>query len=1062
MSNGILELPGEANPLTENILIHVLKGASSSNQQQIQTSTKQLQTWETQEHYYVYLQSAFIDRRLPLEVRWIAITQLKNGIDKYWRKTANNAVSKQDREVIRSRLLESGLNEGDARLAKANALTTAKIVRYDYPSAWPDVITQLIHGLRASAGSDTNPLHLQNVLTITTRVVKELATARLRPIKAGLQAAAPELLRVLGQIFAHKLEQAISGLKSGDVDPAYTVRSLAECILSIKVCRRLLVAGYESPHRESEVQELVSLVDRHFSELLGLCYRSYRSGGEAELLTTHLKKLLVQFGKLYVDLSQNHPVSFVLLDGQTRLQQCWQLVTQFGSVFRSQQPESAQVGTGGDQAEVLILEDVALKALLTFRACLKLLTSPSRGGLHFKKEPQKDEEYTRAKSILADQVFTSSFAIEIVQLLTSQYFILTARDLCEWEEEPDEWEKREEAEGEDFETSIRSCAEKLFLDVAINYKDAVLPPLIEAFRTAASPDNNDIQLKDSVYTAVGLAAAVLEQHLDFDSFVTSCVVSDVQRTQPGCKILRRRVAILLGQWISIKVGEASRPTIYEVFRYLLDKSQPENDEIVRVTAGRHFRNVADDWNFRPESFLPYAPDILTRLMGLIEEVELPETKLTLLNTISVIVERLENHITPYADRILSLLPPLWEQSGEENLMKQAILAIMTRLFTSMQAEGSKYHHLALPIIAGAVEPGSDSQLYLLDDALDLWHAVIQQSPSESSAQIHPDLASMTRFIIPTLELDGDALRKILEITESCILLMPSVMLDEQFLSALLTKLAALLGEVKTDVSGHITNVVEYLMRAADLTNGVAGLLSLEKVLWQSGFFGGLVSGLKESWEAHQITGPKSYNCKVVGIVETDYFALLARITYAAPESLIDLLRVTESATAPPALPRREELEDTVARITWLLDEWFGHAEDVSEPGRRKLMCLALSKLLTLHQPFILTRLQSLMNMWTDVITELTEGQEDKSIDCLVFGTANTAVSENEGITGPEDERRRILDAADPVHAVNLVALVKEILVNCIQRCGGEQQFRDEWLVNVDKDVVAAFGALGIL
>lgn len=83
-----IEVPGEANPLSENLLIHSLRSASSSDPHQIQTGTKQLQQWERSEGYYVHLQSAYLDRRLPLEIRYLAIIQLKNGIDKYWRKTA--------------------------------------------------------------------------------------------------------------------------------------------------------------------------------------------------------------------------------------------------------------------------------------------------------------------------------------------------------------------------------------------------------------------------------------------------------------------------------------------------------------------------------------------------------------------------------------------------------------------------------------------------------------------------------------------------------------------------------------------------------------------------------------------------------------------------------------------------------------------------------------------------------------------------------------------------------------------------------------------------------------
>lgn len=88
-----IEVPGEANPLSEGMLLHVLKAASSADPHQIQTGTKQLQEWEKSPSYYKHLQSIFIDRSLPIEVRYLAIIQLKNGIDKYWRKTATKFVS---------------------------------------------------------------------------------------------------------------------------------------------------------------------------------------------------------------------------------------------------------------------------------------------------------------------------------------------------------------------------------------------------------------------------------------------------------------------------------------------------------------------------------------------------------------------------------------------------------------------------------------------------------------------------------------------------------------------------------------------------------------------------------------------------------------------------------------------------------------------------------------------------------------------------------------------------------------------------------------------------------
>jgi len=151
--------------------------------------------------------------------------------------------------------------------------------------------------------------------------------------------------------------------------------------------------------------------------------------------------------------------------------------------------------------------------------------------------------------------------------------------------------------------------------------------------------------KDSVYTAIGLAAAVLQQHLDFDSFLSNTIVIEVQKQKPGFNILRRRIAILLGQWITVKVSAENRPLVYKIFQHLLDPNDSYNDQVVRITAGRQLKNIVDDWEFSPEQFLPYVQTTMTQLLSLIEQVENMETKMALLNTISILVERLEHHVS---------------------------------------------------------------------------------------------------------------------------------------------------------------------------------------------------------------------------------------------------------------------------------------------------------------------------------------------------------------------------------------------------------------------------------
>jgi hypothetical protein len=93
------------------------------------------------------------------------------------------------------------------------------------------------------------------------------------------------------------------------------------------------------------------------------------------------------------------------------------------------------------------------------------------------------------------------------------------------------------------------------------------------------------------------------------------------------------------------MSEQTKPIVYQIFQHLLDKTDPLNDQIVRVTAGRKFHEVANEWEFKADNFMPYAPLILERLMVLIQEVEHAETKMALLNTISSIIMRMEHHVS---------------------------------------------------------------------------------------------------------------------------------------------------------------------------------------------------------------------------------------------------------------------------------------------------------------------------------------------------------------------------------------------------------------------------------
>lgn len=251
--------------------------------------------------------------------------------------------------------------------------------------------------------------------------------------------------------------------------------------------------------------------------------------------------------------------------------------------------------------------------------------------------------------------------------------------------------------------------------------------------------------------------------------------------------------------------------------------------------------------------------------------------------------------------------------------------------------------------------------------MDLWSSIIVQTLAPASAE----LLSLAPYLLSIFELGSEDLRKALEIAQSYLLLAPSEMLADNFRHQLLAALTNLLGTLRPSATGIVTDLVEYIIRTAERIGGESAIEVLAGDLATTGFFGKLIEGLKEAWAAHHTVGPDRPTTNVDGVVETDYFSVLGRIGVASPRVLLQAIE----AVTPGA-----RLETT---MKWLLEEWFAHLENIGDPPRRKLMCLALTRLLETGAPWILLKLQDLMTAWTDCIVELTDGSEDKSVEYVL-------------------------------------------------------------------------------
>lgn len=298
------------------------------------------------------------------------------------------------------------------------------------------------------------------------------------------QKEAPELLNVLGQIYVSKVQSWQNFFDNGGDDEGGALEDIENSLLTIKIIRRLIIAGYDFPGRDKDVQEFWILSRNHFEKFIPYVVQegSPLAPGPRAMIEKHL----VQLSKFHLTMAQAHAVDFTLLTNSLDLVRTyWSLIASLGETWGSKSLDGARIGTDGDaeDGDSPILERLGLKGLLLIRACVKMVFYPAQT-LRY-RQPQEKEDKARAIQLIKGDLLTENLVREMISALVTRFFVFRPSDLRMWEEEPDEWEKMEEG-GDDWEFSIRPCAEKLFLDLAKNFKELIIQPLLQVFYTVAS------------------------------------------------------------------------------------------------------------------------------------------------------------------------------------------------------------------------------------------------------------------------------------------------------------------------------------------------------------------------------------------------------------------------------------------------------------------------------------------------------------------------------------------------------------------------------------------------
>src|SRR6056300_948306 len=129
-----------------------------------------------------------------------------------------------------------------------------------------------------------------------------------------------------------------------------------------------------------------------------------------------------------------------------------------------------------------------------------------------------------------------------------------------------------------------------------------------------------------------------------------------------------------------------------------------------------------------------------------------------LGVIRTIITALDRHIAPAVPICLKYLPVVWEKCAkEQNLLRQTVLQVVGALTGALKELSLKLQNFVLPVLGFSLQK-TESSAYLYQEALELWHCVLINTPS-----LNDPLVRLLPPWLKSLSEDSEDLRLPMEI-----------------------------------------------------------------------------------------------------------------------------------------------------------------------------------------------------------------------------------------------------------------------------------------------------------
>ncbi|KAK8782150.1 hypothetical protein V5799_016510 [Amblyomma americanum] len=909
------------------VVLETLRKATSQNAEQLKPAEQQLKCWETEKWFYSALLSIFSDHTVEVNVRWLAVLYIKNGIERYWRKTATNAICEDEKKVLRQKMI-SNFYEPVNQLALQLAVLVSKVARFDCPAEWPELVPTLLQVVR-----NPEDLPQQRSLLVLHHVTKSLASKRLAGDRRVFQELASNIFGFILQLWTNQTEAFLSQMANNQNNVGIT---LEKSYLCLKVLRKLVVHGFKEPARVPEATMFLSLVFQWMKPMLQ-CRKTLKCVNPN--LRQISEKYVVLFTKVLHDVLELHPFSYI--------------------PFIKPSLETAISLCFTEAGEGLLFERFIVQSLNLIKAIVSCAEySPS------KLPDDVQDPATLEAAQVKMTFFTYSTVTEMCRRLVLHYFLLTEEELATWDTDPEGFAS--DGGGEAWKFCLRQCSEVLFLTVFHEFRETLAPLLLEMVQ-GIQPADGTISFqamlnRDAVYTAVGLAAFDLHDELDFDNWFLHVLIPELKVSEPRYRIVRRRVAWLIGQW------------------------------------------------FNTEQFLPYLESYVSLLYKLLQQVTECDTKISILHMTSFIIERVGSQIMPYAGDLVQYLPLLWETCGEHHMLRCAIVTTLVQVVNGLGAQSERLHPFLLPVVAFGVDVHQSPHVYLLEDCLDLWWALLANTHSTSV-----ELLQLAQYLFPLFELGSENMKMCLQVVQAYILLFPKEFL-QTYGDRLLKATTDLVNDLNREGMLFVMRMVELVIR----------------VFPEQGpqlFYPLLIHALDECLEGEKAS-----------MLTSVCLSIISRVILHCKSCFTKLLQEEAQGKGCDA----EEVFGN------LLDKWIEKMPLVNPIEREKLLALTLTSILTSNSNAVYERICGILLSIVEVLNDVTKCDNlGAQVDSLVMlDSEPIPPSEEES----EHDRRKIeLSRQDPVHTVALRDYLCSQM-RSLRESLGEQNF-EELMGQVDVETM---------